>query len=277
MKYLNLGCGKTYSTEEVWTNIDFAYSGEGVIVHNLLNGIPYPENTFDLVYTSHVLEHFTKDDGELFVAECFRVLKPGGVLRIVVPDLEAIVRNYIRLLDELLEDPTDQLAKANYMWILLEMYDQTVRTFGGGNMGKYLFKKRIINEDFVIKRFGEEASKIRRSLLNSDFNKIEKTRAVTFPEKLLKIFKHKVKTYLFKKLNTSEKAVSIGNFRLGGEVHQWMYDRYSLSELLSVFGAKQIKVMDGYTSFIENWIIYELDIVENRVRKPDSLFMEAIK
>jgi len=276
MKYLNLGCGKTYSTEEVWTNIDFIGTGKEVIVHNLLNGIPYEDNTFDLAYSSHVLEHFTKDDGELFVAECFRVLKPGGVLRIVVPDLEAIVRNYIRLLDELIEDPTDQVAKSNYMWILLEMYDQTVRTFGGGNMGKYLFKKEIINEDFVIKRLGEEAGKIRRSLLNSVFDENKNNRD-TFSKKILSSLKDKAKIYLFKKLNTSKKAVSIGNYRLSGEVHQWMYDRYSLSELLSNFGGKQIKVMDGYTSFIENWSIYELDVIENTVRKPDSLFMEAMK
>lgn len=276
MKYLNLGCGQNYSTQQEWTNIDFVAAGKEVIVHNLLNGIPYANNTFDFVYNSHILEHFAKEDGELFIAECFRVLKPGGVLRTVVPDLEAIVRNYIHLLDELIKDPTDKLNKANYTWILLEMYDQAVRTYGGGNMGKYLFQEKIINEDFVIKRFGEEATKIRKSLSNNVITKMPKN-ANPFHKKLLNTLKDRTKGYLFKKLNTSKKAVSIGNFRLRGEIHQWMYDRYSLSELLSSQGGHQIKVMDAYTSFMENWVNYELDVVENGVRKPDSLFMEAIK
>ena len=78
MKYLNLGCGSSFLTMSEWTNLDFTSSGESVIAHNLLNGIPYSDNYFDLVYHSHVLEHFSKDDGEAFIAECFRVLKPGG-------------------------------------------------------------------------------------------------------------------------------------------------------------------------------------------------------
>lgn len=62
-----------------------------------------------------------------------------------------------------------------------------------------------------------------------------------------------------------------------GEIHQWMYDRYSLTELLSRFGGKSIKVTDAYTSSINNWSTYKLDATESGVRKPDSLFIEAIK
>lgn len=276
MRYLNLGCGYHYSLQQEWTNIDFVSTGQGVIAHNLLKGIPFADNTFSLVYHSHVLEHFEKEDGALFVKECFRVLKPGGILRIAVPDLEAIVRNYIRLLDESLKNPTDELAKANYEWILLEMYDQTVRNYGGGNMGKYLFQKEIINEDFVLERLGDEARQIRKRISAIQFS-VKPTDYNLQNNNLLRIVKKYLKEWVLKKLNTNSKAVSIGNFRLAGEIHQWMYDRYSLSELLASMGGEQIKVMNAFTSFIENWHEYQLDVVQNNVRKPDSLFIESIK
>src|SRR5687767_3201991 len=101
MKYLNLGCGDRYISD--WTNVDFVSQGKGVIAHNLIEGIPFPDNSFDVVYHSHVLEHFTKQRGFLFIKECYRVLKPNGILRIVVPDLEEIVREYFKSLSGALE------------------------------------------------------------------------------------------------------------------------------------------------------------------------------
>ena len=73
------------------------------------------------------------------------------------------------------------------------------------------------------------------------------------------------------------KALKIGQFRLGGEIHQWMYDRYSLSELLSQVGFTEIKVCSAFESEIQTWETYQLDVINGEVRKPDSLFMEARK
>ena len=81
-----------------------------------------------------------------------------------------------------------------------------------------------------------------------------------------------------KDLSVSEKqALRIGQFRMSGEIHQWMYDRYSLSKLLKEVGFEEIKVRTAYESDIENWRTYQLDVVNGKVRKPDSLFMEAKK
>lgn len=73
MKYLNLGCGDRFHPS--WTNINFTSTGAGVIAHDLKQGIPYPDNYFDVVYHSHVLEHFPKDAAETFIRECDRVLR----------------------------------------------------------------------------------------------------------------------------------------------------------------------------------------------------------
>lgn len=56
--------------------------------HNLLYGLPFGDCTVDFLYSSHFLEHLSRSAGRALLMECLRVLKPGGVLRIAVPDLE---------------------------------------------------------------------------------------------------------------------------------------------------------------------------------------------
>jgi predicted SAM-dependent methyltransferase len=276
MKYLNLGCGAHYSTKEEWTNIDFVSTGRSVIAHNLLKGVPFENNTFDLVYHSHVLEHFSKIDGENFIAECFRVLKPGGVIRIAIPDLEQIVRNYLRFLEEGVQNPNDILIRANYEWMLIEMYDQTVRNVSGGNMVKYLFQEKMPNEDFVFQRIGEEGRAIRNIYLTSKNNNPTTNRKPAQVQ-LVRQLKNKIINFLIKKLHINMSVYEIGKFRISGEIHQWMYDRYSLSNLLLSNTAINIVKRDAFTSYISNWVEYDIDGKQGVTRKPDSLFIEAIK
>jgi SAM-dependent methyltransferase len=74
------------------------------IVWDLRNGIPFPDAAFDVVYHSHLLEHIDREAAPVFLRECCRVLSPGGILRIVVPDLEWLARRY---LDRLAQYPAD--------------------------------------------------------------------------------------------------------------------------------------------------------------------------
>ena len=148
LKYLNLGCGNKFHKQ--WVNMDMVSKSERVIVANLLNGIPFPDNHFDVVYHSQVLEHFSKEKSPGFIKECFRVLKQEGIIRVVVPDLENIVNEYKKFLNENIEKSTD-ISEANYDWIMLEMYDQTVRNYPGGQMADYLKRPIVINEQYVIK------------------------------------------------------------------------------------------------------------------------------
>lgn len=272
MRYLNVGCGHHYSQAPEWINLDFDSTGPNVVKHNLLNGIPFDDESFDVVYQSHVLEHFTKKDGENLISECFRVLKTGGVLRIAVPDLEQIVRHYINFLEKGINDLNNKL---NYEWIMLEMYDQTVRSISGGNIKNYLFQESIENEGFVYQRIGEEGKILRNEFvkIKSDSAISKKNGAGGFYSKL----KSRLKKYLFKKLNVNEDSITRDRFRNGGEIHQWMYDRYSLTLLLEKNGGKSVSLKDAFNSYIENWSEYNLDANFEIVRKPDSLFIEAIK
>ena len=283
MKYLNLGCGKKYSNLPEWTNLDFVSSEEQVIAHNLLEGIPFPNDTFDLVYHSHVLEHFSKKDGAKMLSECYNVLKKGGILRIAVPDLEQIARNYLTFLEKGLESPEDELNRANYDWMIIEMYDQTVRNYSGGLMGEYFAKDKIINEDYVYQRIGFEGKNLRKFILNRKKNfQSEPTKThvslISLKHKLKNIIKRligrKEVNQLKIEMNEYEK---LGRFRLGGEIHQWMYDRYALNYILTSIGFNDFQVKTAFDSKIPNWEIYQLDSIGPEVRKPDSLFIEVIK
>ena len=73
--------------------------------HDLREGIPFEDASVDAVYHSHVLEHIDREHVPGFLAEVFRVLRPGGVHRVVVPDLERQARAYVDSLDASLADP----------------------------------------------------------------------------------------------------------------------------------------------------------------------------
>lgn len=62
---------------------------------DLRKGIPFPDQTFDAVYHCHVLEHIDREAAPVFLRECRRVLRSGGILRVVVPDLEQLARIYL--------------------------------------------------------------------------------------------------------------------------------------------------------------------------------------
>jgi predicted SAM-dependent methyltransferase len=270
MKYLNLGCGSRF--HEDWINFDFVSNSTFVQTANLIDGIPLENESIDVVYNSHVLEHFTKSQGEYFLNECFRVLKKGGVLRVVVPDLEQIAINYLETLKNVSENK-NELTQANYNWAKVELLDQLVREKSGGEMFEIWKQKDLINENQIVERLGDEFLRIRKNIVGSDIQEIPK------PKKSLnKSYKSIFKNYILRKLKINDKNLELGNFRNQGEVHKWMYDSYSLKDLLFYLGFKEVKIVNAFESGITNWENYTtLDIENGKVRKPDSLFIEAYK
>jgi SAM-dependent methyltransferase len=63
-------------------------------VRDLTKGIPHATGSVDVVYSSHFLEHLPRDHADALVRESFRVLRPDGWMRLVVPDLEVLARAY---------------------------------------------------------------------------------------------------------------------------------------------------------------------------------------
>lgn len=275
LSYLNVGCGHSFHAD--WTNIDFSSTGPNVIEHNLLRGIPFPDESFDVVYHSHVLEHFSKKDGEALMVECYRVLRKGGTIRIAVPDLERIINEYRRIFSELKTSPNNEYLKKSYDWILLELFDQTVRNRSGGEMADFLRSEKIVNEDYVLSRCGFEVKQIIDSYRSQKRNINKRTNNA--PLRTKTSIKQKLKRLLLKKLlgEGYELHMEIGKFRSSGEIHQWMYDEYSLGSLMREIGFEEVEVCSAFESRILDWKNFGLETINDKVRKPDSLFMEATK
>jgi SAM-dependent methyltransferase len=63
--------------------------------YDVRKGLHFPDGSVRYIYSSHTFEHFTPAEALAIAKECFRVLAPRGVLRIAVPDLEMIAREYL--------------------------------------------------------------------------------------------------------------------------------------------------------------------------------------
>ncbi|HEY9166687.1 MAG TPA: methyltransferase domain-containing protein [Candidatus Kryptonia bacterium] len=118
---INIGCGSVKPAG--WVNVDYSmgarlsrvplynlinrklklfdldphgnpWNWDGVLVRDLQKRFPWGDGEADVVYASHIVEHFSKKDGLRLLTECHRVLRTGGVIRIVVPDLKVLVEKY---------------------------------------------------------------------------------------------------------------------------------------------------------------------------------------
>ena len=67
----------------------------GIRCLDVRRGLPFADNTVSVVYSSHMIEHLFRDEAAAFLREVRRVLAPGGICRIVVPDLRSMVRWYV--------------------------------------------------------------------------------------------------------------------------------------------------------------------------------------
>ena len=100
---LHLGCGARNFGED-WIHIDGSGRDEGAdqripgqfshIAHYDIERLPFEENSCDLLYSSHTIEYFDRDQIQDLLAEWRRVLKPGGTLRVAVPDFSATCTLY---------------------------------------------------------------------------------------------------------------------------------------------------------------------------------------
>ena len=62
---------------------------------DLRKTLPFVSGSFDAVYSSHVLEHMYRVEALGVLKEAWRILRPGGTCRMLVPDLKAIVQEYL--------------------------------------------------------------------------------------------------------------------------------------------------------------------------------------
>lgn len=94
LRYLDLGCGR--NTHEALVNMDFLWHPQVDLCWDVRLGLPFADGSLSGIFTEHCLEHFDLPVVEQILTECRRVLGPGRILRIVVPDAELYLRTYQR-------------------------------------------------------------------------------------------------------------------------------------------------------------------------------------
>jgi len=128
---VNLGCG--YRPLSGWVNLDAAW-GYADVVWDLRNGLPFQDGSCRAILMEHLIEHLPREEGVNLVAECHRVLEPGGIVRISTPDAEKYLRAYVANdqflfspeFYEPIESPLDRInlmmrAHGHHLWA----YDET--------------------------------------------------------------------------------------------------------------------------------------------------------
>src|SRR5680860_1111425 len=93
---INIGCGNNIHTD--WINMDL-FPSSGIKKINVKKRLPFLDDEVDVIYHSHLLEHLEKQDAMKFMLECHRILKHNGIMRIAVPDLQAICKQYLKNLE----------------------------------------------------------------------------------------------------------------------------------------------------------------------------------
>jgi predicted SAM-dependent methyltransferase len=92
IRKLQLGAGPT--SLPGWLCTDFAPSSSEVVYLDVTEPFPFDNGLFDYIFGEHLIEHVSWSDGGRMLKECYRVLKPGGRIRIATPDLAVLLRLY---------------------------------------------------------------------------------------------------------------------------------------------------------------------------------------
>jgi SAM-dependent methyltransferase len=173
---LNIGCGSRMHWD--WNNLDFSYIGRlrkhtnsakflykikllseerfnrlefidpDIIIHNMRYPLPFDDDQLDVVYHSHFLEHIDREFAGPILKECYRVLKPGGIIRIVVPDLEQLINQYINTIKNVEIDNKELFEQ--HEAAIVQLFEQMVRKEGAGTKSQKTivrFFERIIRGD----------------------------------------------------------------------------------------------------------------------------------
>jgi len=156
---LHIGSGGHYL--QGWINIDINPKAKKELSHNVLNGIPFPDNSVNFIFNEHFIEHLSYEDGFRFLRESFRALSPGGVIRTAFPDIDTLIDAYQN--DTWRQMEWVKLIKAQWYPSGCFMLNECIRENG---LHKYMYgvselKRRLIEAGF--KENNVSVCKVRQS------------------------------------------------------------------------------------------------------------------
>jgi predicted SAM-dependent methyltransferase len=154
VRKLHIGAG--FTSLDGWLCTDLQPRFNSAVFLDATKPFPFEDATFDYVYSEHMIEHIPWRDGMFMLGECFRVLKPGGAVRIATPDMKVLLGLYAG---------ADGPVAEQYMhWI-------TDRFLDGVNVCKPQF---VINNAFTNwgHQFLYDAEVLRMALADSGFDDV---------------------------------------------------------------------------------------------------------
>lgn len=271
MLNVNLGCGPVFVDSPEWLNLDFAPFSAAVRQANLLDRLSLADNSVALVYSSHFLEHVPRDLVPGLLLELLRVMQPGGVLRLVVPDLENMAREYLAMRAAGAHDKAD--------FVVLELIDQCVRRESGGEMGRF-YRQMTAHAgtsaapmiEYIRARTGEDLRAPTAGVAGGGRNL---RRAYTI---LRGRIEHAwIRLCLFA-LPAAFRAQNV-SLAAVGEKHHWLWDFHQLKTVLDAAGFVDVQRRSANTSAVADFPFQPLDQdAEGSPRKgAESLYIEASK
>jgi predicted SAM-dependent methyltransferase len=91
---LHIGCGSNILAG--WLNTDHEPENSDVLFMDASKEFPFDDCKFDYIFSEHMIEHFSYEEGCSILRNCYRVLKPNGKIRIATPNLAKIIALYTK-------------------------------------------------------------------------------------------------------------------------------------------------------------------------------------
>jgi len=143
---LHIGCGNRYIPGFVHIDVrklphvDYVTSADKLAM--------FGDNSVDLIYCCHILEHFPRQQTEQVLKEWYRVLRVGGILRLAVPDFEKLVEVYLKTKDMKLVlgslvGRQDYPENTHYMVFDFTSLSEILQRVGFKNIHRYDWRQTI--------------------------------------------------------------------------------------------------------------------------------------
>jgi predicted SAM-dependent methyltransferase len=101
-----------------WLNVDILPKNLQVAYLDATKPFPFADNTFDYIFSEHMIEHITFEEGKFMLKECYRVLKPNGKIRIATPG----ILNTAKILTE----PQSERSQTYIQHYITRFYNNTL-------------------------------------------------------------------------------------------------------------------------------------------------------
>lgn len=275
---VNIGCGPIF--HPAWLNLDVVPASPEVRHLDVRKGLPLADGAADACFSSHVIEHLTPEAAGSFLAEQTRVLKPGGILRIVCPDLADICSAYLA---EYNASKWQGTSSFRHRHSVAELVDQLVRSKPGGELAALWAGMDATDREWVAGRIGYVADSAtlsgagqRKSLMRSLVSRM----ATKHGRRLLADRGRSAMLCAVARILGGGRLARIvreGLFRGSGENHLWMWDEVTLADEVRSYGFVDVSRRALGQSDIPDWQSFELEIRNGRAIKPHSLVIEARK